>query len=112
MEVYQNLLEGIQGQWNCTKAINQSADQILEGEFSLLISENLISRSGESDQFWPKICSFELVGSIKDGYFYREDGCFIQVRSLTDQKMVIEVSKRDVEGQLDISIFNFIKEED
>ncbi|ADR22401.1 hypothetical protein MATR_37530 [Marivirga tractuosa] len=110
MEVYQNLLEGIQGKWNCTKAINQYSDQSLNIEFSLLISENLISRSGQGDQYWPSISNFELVGSIKDGYFYREDGCFLQVKSLTENQMVIELSHKSSEGQLIINNFTFTRD--
>lgn len=109
MEVYHNLLEGIQGKWNCIKAINQQSEQNLNIEFSLLISENLISRSGQGDEYWPSICNFELVGSIKDGYFYREDGCFMQVKSLTEDRMVIELAHRNPQGELNINIFSFEK---
>lgn len=109
MEVYQNLLKGIQGKWNCTKAINQINEQTLNLEFYLLISENLISRAGDGDQFWPSICNFEPVGSIKDGYFYREDGCFMQVKSLTDDELEIELSKKNALGQVNTYIFNFNK---
>lgn len=109
MEVYQNLLEGIQGKWNCTSAVNQMSVEFLNLEFSLLISENLISRTGNAEDFWPGICNFELVGSIKDGYFYREDGCFMQVKSLSNDQLVIELSQKNPEGQLNTYIFNFEK---
>jgi hypothetical protein len=104
-----NLLEGIQGKWKCSSAKNQITEELLNIDFSLLISENLISRIGLGDQYWPNICNFELVGSLKDGYFYREDGCFMQVKSLSDQQLVIELSHRSSEGQLDTFIFDFSK---
>jgi len=112
MEVYQNLLEGIQGRWKCTSAVNQITVEFLNLDFSLLISENLISRSGEGEQFWPSICDFELVGSIKDGYFYREDGCFMQVKSISQDQLAIELSHKNSEGQLNTYLFNFEKELD
>lgn len=112
MEVYHNLLEVIQGKWNCIKAVNQQSNENLNIEFSLLISENLISRSGQGDEFWPSICNFELVGSIKDGYFYREDGCFMQVKSITEDGMVIELSRRNLQGELNINLFSFEKIQD
>jgi len=111
MEVYnQNLLEDIQAKWKCTKAVNLITEQELSTGFSLLISENLISRIGEGDQYWPSICNFELVGSIKDGYFYREDGCFMQVNSLSSEELVIELSHKNSEGQLNTYTFYFKKE--
>jgi hypothetical protein len=110
MEANLNLLVGIQGKWNCTKAINKLKKQPLNLDFYLLISENLISMVGEGGQFWPSICNFEPVGSIKDGYFYREDGCFMQVKSLSEEQLVIELSKKNVSGQLHSYIFDFIKD--
>ncbi|MGM0579938.1 MAG: hypothetical protein ACQETL_04625 [Bacteroidota bacterium] len=106
----QNLLEAIQGKWHCRVVTNKITDEKTSLEFSLLISENLISRSGDGEQFWPAICNFELVGPIKDGYFYREDGCFIQVKSVTDEQLVIELSNKNKEGELYINVFYFEKE--
>jgi len=107
-----DLLESIQGKWKCSKANNLITENSLDTGFSLLISENLISRMGEGDQLWPSICNFELVGSIKDGYFYREDGCFMQVKSLSDEQLVIELSHKNHEGKLNTYLFNFEKELD
>lgn len=105
-----NLLEDIQGKWNCTKASNQITEELLDIDFSLLISENLISRMGDVNQYWPSICNFELVGSIKDGYFFREDGCFMQVKSVSGEQLVIELSHKNYEGILNTIIFEFGKE--
>lgn len=109
MEVYQNLLQEIQGNWVCKSASNQTLEEILQLEFSLLISENIISTNGNGGQYWPSICNFELVGSVKDGYFYREDGCFMQVKSLADTTLVIELSLKNEEGQLNTYLFSFSK---
>ncbi|WP_375579815.1 hypothetical protein ABWH96_01670 [Marivirga tractuosa] len=107
-----NLLEYIHGKWKCKNATNQITNELLKLDFSLLISENLISRIGEGNQYWPNICNFELVGSIRDRYFYREDGCFMQIKSLTDEELVIELSHKSLEGQLNTFIFHFDKELD
>lgn len=106
----QNLLEDIQGKWKCSKAINQKTENVVDTDFSLLISENLISRMGVKNQFWPSICNFELVGSIKDAYFYREDGCFMQVKSLSDEQLIIELSHKNSGGELNTYNFEFDKE--
>ncbi|WMN12330.1 hypothetical protein QYS49_33255 [Marivirga salinae] len=105
-----NLLEVIQGKWKCFKASNQITEKPLNADFSLLISENLISRMGEGNEFWPRICNFELVGSIKDGYFYREDGCFMQVKPSSNEGLVIELSHKNSLGKLNTYIFQFEKE--
>jgi len=110
MAVYQNLLEEMQGNWICTKAINQKSEQPLNLEFSLLISENIISRNGDGSQYWPNICNFELVGSIKDGYFYREDGCFMQIKTITDKELKIELSVRSEQEAINSFVFSFQKE--
>jgi hypothetical protein len=110
MEVnYQSLLEDMQGNWTCIKGINQITAESIDLEFSLLISENLISRTGHDNQYWPSICGFELVGSIKDSYFYREDGCFMQVKHLTQEELVIELSNKNVDGKVNTFIFSFSK---
>jgi hypothetical protein len=113
MEVnYQNIKEEIQGNWICTKAFNQIHLEPLNVEFSLLISKNIISRTGGGGQYWPNISNFELVGSNKDGYFYREDGCFMQVKSISNNELVIELYLKDSEGQLNTVIFTFEKDLD
>lgn len=113
MEVnYQNLKQDIQGKWNCTKALNQINEELLSLDFALLISENVISMTGDGQQYWPKISTFELVGSIKDGYFYRQDGCFMQVKYLTEQELVIELFHKNEEGAHNTMIFYFDKEDE
>ncbi|MGJ3234435.1 hypothetical protein [Marivirga sp.] len=111
MEVnYHNIMEEIQGKWICTKAFNKIKEELLSLQFSLLISENLISRTGGGgDQYWPNISNFELVGSNKDGYFYREDGCFMQVKSISNQELVIELHQKDSDGELNTVAFTFEK---
>lgn len=110
MEVDQNLLEDIQGKWRCTKTLDQLSRQIEDLDFALLISENLISRMGGGEEFWPGICNFELVGSIKDGYFFREDGCFMQVKEVSEEKLEIELSHKNLEGALKSYVFHFEKD--
>ena len=110
MEInYQSLLEDIQGNWTCINTMNQITEENIPLEFSILISENIISRRGRENEYWPQISGFELVGSIKDRYFYREDGCFMQVKSLTEQQLEIELSYKNKEGKLNTFIFTFSK---
>lgn len=108
---YQNILEEIQGKWNCTKAFNKMQQELLNLKFELLFSENLISRTGqEGADYWPNISNFELVGSNKDGYFYREDGCFMEIKSLSNNDLVIELHQKDAEGQLTTVVFTFTRD--
>ena len=107
---YQNHLETIQGTWKCTSATNQLTEESIDSDFSLLISENLISRIGNNNQYWPSICSFDAVGTFRDTYYYREDGCFMQIKSLTDKNLLIELSYKKEDGQLNVFIFKFDKE--
>ncbi|WP_340153586.1 hypothetical protein [uncultured Marivirga sp.] len=111
MEVnYQNIQEEIQGNWLCTKSFDQTEKKSIDLDFSLLIAKNIISRTGAGARYWPNIASFELVGSNKDGYFYREDGCFMQVKTIANNEMVIELFLKDSRGQLNTVIFTFEKE--
>jgi len=111
MEVnYQNLMEDIQGKWACVHTMDQITEEQFSYDFTLLISNNIISRNGGAEQYWPSICNFELVGSIKDGYFYREDGCFMQIKSVSHEQLVIELSHKTEEGALKTFIFHFEKE--
>ncbi|WKK82971.2 hypothetical protein [Marivirga arenosa] len=105
-----NILEELQGNWNCTEINDSSKQESINYSFSLLISENLISCNGDKNEYWPSICNFESVGSLKDGYFYREDGSFLQIKSLIDNKLQIELSFKNENGDINPVLFQFKKE--
>ncbi|HET8861593.1 hypothetical protein [Marivirga sp.] len=105
----QNLINDIKGMWVCIDSKNHANEEHLGLEFSLLISENLMSRIGSENKFWPRICNFESVGSSQDGYFYREDGTFIQVKSVDNDFLKLELSAKDENGKLQMTTFIFEK---
>ena len=106
-----NILELLQGKWLCIACENKTLSQNVLVDIELLISENLISCLSKNAENWPPISKFDPIGSVKAGYFYREDGCFLQVKSISKDSLCLQLSKKDDQGDLLTIVYDFERKE-
>ncbi len=88
----QNMTAKIIGKWNCI-GYRLNNQEITDMEsFKLIFNEKTITCLDQNNEFWPEKCEYESIGSKDGGYYFREDGCFFQVKNLKQNSVDIELN--------------------
>ncbi|MBK6265897.1 hypothetical protein JKA74_12715 [Marivirga sp. S37H4] len=109
----QNLTEKLKGKWKC-KGYDENDSKITDFEvFHLVFSENMVSCLPRENSFWPRMCIYEAIGTKNGGYFFREDGCFFQVKNVSEYFLHIELNlKINEDGRINKYLFYFEMEKE
>lgn len=88
----QNMTAKIIGKWKCIDCrLNDEEITNIES-FTLIFSKNSIQCLAKDNELWPGKCGYEPIGSKDGGYYFREDGCFFQVKNLKESTVDIELN--------------------
>lgn len=106
-----NMTARIVGKWKCT-GYERENDFITNPEnFTLHFTEVAVSCLPKGNDLWPDKCDYEPIGSRDGGYYFREDGCFFQVKKLQQDSVLIELNLKITEENNIIKyLFSFKRE--
>ncbi len=92
-----NMTVKLTGKWKCI-GCKLGDEEIADlASFTLFFSENTVSCLPKGNLAWPHLSEFEPIGSKDGGYYFREDGCFFQVKNLTQNSVDIELNLKVTE---------------
>ncbi|GAA5041687.1 hypothetical protein GCM10011506_43530 [Marivirga lumbricoides] len=99
------------GKWKCS-GYEENDKEIKDfNSFELTFKQATIICSPRGNKLWPAKCQYESIGSINGGYYFREDGCFFQVKNMMENNITIELNLRITEeGSINKYIFYLKKE--
>lgn len=106
-----DLLQHLMGTWKCN-SYEENKNEIKDFDpFELTFKQNTIVCSSKDNNLWPAQCHYESIGSINGGYYFREDGCFFQVKKVSRNYITLELNlKITKEGTINKYIFHLEKE--
>lgn len=106
-----DLVQHLMGTWKCN-GYEENDNEIKDfNQFELTFKQDTIICSPRGNQLWPAKCEYESIGSVNGGYYFREDGCFFQVKNLKGNYVTIELNlKITEEGTINKYIFYLEKE--
>ncbi len=88
----QNMTAKIIGKWKCIDCRLDNEELTNLQSFTLIFSENSIICMPKGNELWPDKSEYEPIGSKDGGYYFREDGCFFQVKNLKQNSVDIELN--------------------
>jgi hypothetical protein len=92
-----SMIAKIVGKWKCSGYEKENEVLSNTETFKLHFTENIVSCSPEGNDLWPGTCEYEPIGSNDGGYYFREDGCFFQVKNLSHESATIELNLKITE---------------
>lgn len=109
----QNMTAKITGNWKCIGCRMNDEELTSTESFTLVFKEHSVHCLPKGNELWPAHCDYESIGSKDGGYYFREDGCFFQVKNLKQDNVDIELNLKVTEDNTIIKyIFSMEKEKE